>query len=111
MTSLERNVSTALERSVSNMLRAGVILAALIAGAGGVAYLVVHGSEPASFAAPPMLRPLGASERVIALGVFVMIATPVARVALLTIAFARQRDAVFACLSALVLSVLLATLL
>ena len=40
-----------------------------------------------------------------------MIATPVVRVALLTITFARQRDATFMCLSALVLSVLLATLL
>ncbi|HXB26379.1 MAG TPA: DUF1634 domain-containing protein [Gemmatimonadaceae bacterium] len=102
---------TSIERMVSTALRTGVILAALIAGAGGVAYLVVHGSEPASFAAPSPVHPLGPSERIIALGVLVMIATPVVRVALLAFAFARQRDAVFACLSALVLSVLLATLL
>jgi len=102
---------TSLERTVSTALRTGVTLAALIAGAGGVAYLVVHGSEPASFAAPSPFHPLGPSERIIALGVLVMIATPVVRVALLAIAFARQRDAIFAFLSTLVLSVLLAALL
>lgn len=102
---------TSVERTVSIALRTGVVLAALIAGAGGVAYLVVHGSEPASFAAPPMVHRLGPSERLIALGVLVMIATPVVRVAVLAIAFARQRDAMFMCLSTLVLSVLLAALL
>ena len=102
---------TSLERTVSIALRTGVILAALIAGAGGLAYLAAHGSEPASFAASPTLRPLGASERIIMLGVLVMIATPVVRVAVLAIAFARRRDRVFAFLSTLVLSVLLATLL
>ena len=99
-----------LERTVSVALRGGVLLAAIIAGVGGVAYLAVHGSEPASFGAPPALPPFGRSEQILALGILVMIATPVVRVALLVVAFARQRDIVFAGLSALVLTVLLVSL-
>ena len=102
---------TSLERMVSTALRTGVTLAALIAGVGGISYLAIHGSDPASFTTPPAFRPLSASERIIAVGVLVMIATPVVRVALLAIAFARRRDAIFAFLSTLVLSVLLAALL
>ena len=101
---------SSLERTVSAALRGGVLLAALIAGIGGAAYLAAHGSEPASFGEPPALRPLGASEQILALGILVMIATPVIRVALLVIAFARQRDVVFAGLSAFVLVVLLVSL-
>lgn len=99
---------TSLERTVSVALRTGVTLAALISGAGGVWYLATHGSEPAQFGAP--IRPRGGSEQLIALGVLVLIATPVVRVALLTVAFARQRDVVYVALSALVLTVLLVSL-
>lgn len=100
---------TPLERTISTTLRTGVILAAVIAGVGGLTYLMVHGSEPASFTAPAV-RSVSASERIIALGVLVLIATPVARVALLAVAFARQRDVLYAGLSALVLTVLLVSL-
>jgi uncharacterized membrane protein len=101
---------SSLERTVSATLRAGVLLAAVIAGIGGVAYLAAHGSEPASFGAPPAMRPLSPTEQILALGILVMIATPVIRVALLVIAFARQRDVVFTGLSAFVLAVLLVSL-
>jgi uncharacterized membrane protein len=100
---------TSLERTISTALRVGVTLAALISGTGGVWYLATHGSEPAAFAAP--VQPLGGSEQLIALGVLVLIATPVMRVALLVVAFARQRDALYAAVSMLVLVVLLAALL
>ena len=101
---------TSLERTVSVALRGGVLLAAVIVGVGGIAYLAAHGSEPASFGAPPARPPLGTSEQILAIGILVMIATPVIRVALLVIAFARQRDAVFVGLSAFVLAVLLVSL-
>jgi uncharacterized membrane protein len=111
---------TSLERTVSTALRAGVTLAALVAGAGGACYLAEHGSEPASFAEPAAaLRTVGGiisgaltfrSEWIIALGLLLLIATPVVRVALLVFAFARARDAIFVALSALVLTVLLVSL-
>lgn len=98
---------TTLERTVGATLRVGVTLAALLAGIGGVAHLAAHGSEPALFGEPPApLHPLAGSDGLVALGVFVLIATPVVRVALLVLAFARQRDAVYCALSALVLTVL-----
>jgi uncharacterized membrane protein len=102
---------TSLERTISTTLRVGVSLAALFAGVGGVRYLAAHGSEPATFGEPPALpHPLGVGDGLVALGVFVLIATPVARVALLAIAFARQRDPLYASLSVLVLTVLVISL-
>jgi uncharacterized membrane protein len=102
---------TSLERTISIALRAGVLVSALIAAVGGTVFLVSHGAEPASFGSPPAsLRPLSGSTGIVALGILVLIATPVVRVALLVIAFARQRDVVFASLSALVLTVLLVSL-
>jgi uncharacterized membrane protein len=111
---------TSLERTISTALRVGVLLSAAVAGLGGVAYLAVHGGESTQLAAPPdgmrsivgILRGLHAfdSERVIALGILLLIATPVVRVALLVFAFARQRDVVYVALSALVLMVLLVSL-
>jgi len=103
---------TTLERTISTALRIGVALAALIAGVGGLCYLAAHGSDQASFGAPPAaLRPLEGGAGLVALGVLVLIATPVARVALLVIAFLRQGDALYALLSVLVLTVLLVSLL
>jgi uncharacterized membrane protein len=98
------------ERAVSVVLRAGVLLSAVVAGVGGLWYLSAHGSQPASFTTPTPPQPLGPSERVIALGVLVLILTPVVRVALLTMAFARQREPIYVVLSALVLAVLVVSL-
>jgi uncharacterized membrane protein len=102
---------TTLERTVSTTLRVGVTLAALLSGIGGVAYLAAHGSEPASFGEPPApLHPLVGSDGLVALGVLVLIATPVIRVALLAVTFARQREMLYASLSVLVLTILLVSL-
>ena len=51
------------------------------------------------------------AQSVIQLGLLVLIATPIARVAFALLAFARQRDATYVAVSALVLAVLLFSLL
>jgi uncharacterized membrane protein len=102
---------TSLERTISTTLRVGVTLAALLAGVGGAGYLAAHGSEPATFGEPPAPpHPVGGSDGLVALGVLVLIATPVVRVALLAIAFAHERDPLYASLSVLVLAILLISL-
>ncbi len=108
------------ERLVSVVLRGGVLAAAAVTAVGGAVYLSRHAAEPVNFRVfngePATLRTLpgivhGAAafrgEWIIALGLLLLIATPVARVAVLLIAFARERDRLYVAVSALVLAVLL----
>jgi uncharacterized membrane protein len=108
-----------MESVVGNLLRGGVVLSAAVALAGGVAYLFRHGAETPAFhvfrGEPSDLRSLrgifsdALSWRVrgiIQLGVLLLIATPVARVAYLVYAFARQRDRLYAAFSLIVLLLL-----
>ncbi len=108
------------ERIVGIVLRGGVLAAAAVTAAGGAAYLARHAGEPVSFRVfngePATLRTFagivqGAAalrgEWIIALGLLILIATPVARVAVLLVAFIRERDRLYVGVSAVVLAVLL----
>lgn len=109
----------ALEQRVGTLLRAGVILSAAVTLIGGIMYLAVHGAAPASyhvFAGEQQglstLRGViegvvrGDSASIIQLGVLLLIATPVARVFLSVIGFARERDWLYVGCSLLVLGLL-----
>jgi uncharacterized membrane protein len=111
------------EGLLANLLRAGVLLAALVVAAGGVLYLVRHGAEPADYRVfhgePGDLRtPSGIgkealalrSRGIIQLGLLLLIATPVCRVILSVFAFAKQKDLVYVLLTLVVLGVLLYSL-
>jgi uncharacterized membrane protein len=112
------------EQIVGNLLRLGVLLAAAVVSFGGVLYLVRHGTEPAEHhifrGEPEELRnPTGILQAaltlrgrgLIQLGLLLLIATPVARVAFSVFAFARQRDWTYVLITLLVLGVLLYSLL
>jgi len=114
---------TAVERVVSAVLRGGVIAAAALTAAGGALYLARHGGEPVNYRTftgePETLRSLGGiiqgaaalrPEWIIAAGLLVLIATPIARVAVLLVMFVRKRDRLYSAVSALVLAVLLLSL-
>jgi uncharacterized membrane protein len=111
------------DQVIGNLLRAGVLLAAVVTGAGGVLYLVRHGGEsadhrvfkgePADLRAPAgivgdalALRALG----LIQLGLLLLVATPVARVVFSVYAFLRQRDWTYVVVTLIVLTVLLLSL-
>jgi uncharacterized membrane protein len=115
---------TAVERMVSFVLRGGVLAAAAVTAAGGALYLARHGNEPVDYRAfngePASLRSLagivrgaaaGRSEWIIAVGLLLLIATPIARVAVLFGLFTRERDRLYMAVSAIVLAVLLMSLL
>ncbi|MFI5233719.1 MAG: DUF1634 domain-containing protein [Gemmatimonadales bacterium] len=115
---------TAVERLVSFVLRGGVIAAAIVTGAGGALYLARHGAERVDYAAfhgePDSLRSLAGivrgvaglrAEWIIAAGLLLLIATPIARVAVLLVVFLRERDRLYVAVSAIVLAVLLMSLL
>jgi uncharacterized membrane protein len=113
-----------LEDIIGNLLRAGVLLAAAIVFAGGVLYLIQHHSDRASYSTfkiegsdvstlAGILRSAGhlQSEGLIQFGLLLLIATPVARVAMAVAGFYLERDHLYVWVSLIVLAVLLFSLL
>ncbi len=107
------------EQAVGKLLRIGVLVAACVAAVGGVAYLLRHGSAPVAYHAfngePQSLRTVRGvvdsafalnSLGVIQLGLLLLIATPIARVALSLIGFFRQKDGKYVVITAIVLAIL-----
>jgi uncharacterized membrane protein len=112
-----------LERLIGTLLQVGVVLSGGLVVAGGVIYLIRHGSEPpryGTFAGEPSdLRTLSGivayalsmhGRGIIQLGLLILIATPVARVAFSAVAFALERDWLYVAVTSLVLAVLLFSL-
>jgi uncharacterized membrane protein len=108
------------EDIIGNLLRAGVILSATIVFLGAVIYLFRHGSSPASYRVfqgePSELRqPRGivhgafafSSRGIMQLGILLLIATPILRVAFSVFAFIAERDRMYVIFTLIVLSVLL----
>jgi len=108
------------ELLVGNLLRFGVIIAAIVVIAGGIPYLIANGGLAFSFRTfhgqPAELTTVagiiqgvfhGDSRSLIQLGLVLLIATPVARVALSLAAFAIQRDRMYVVITAIVLAILL----
>ena len=107
------------EQVVANVLRLGVLIAAAVTLVGGVLYLmqagatrpdyhVFHGqSSPLrSLAAVARGVAAGNAEAIVQAGVVLLIAKPIARVALTLIAFAMRKDRLYALISAIVLVLL-----
>jgi uncharacterized membrane protein len=108
------------EQTVGRLLQAGVLVAAAVVIAGGVALLAQYGHTTADFrefhGERSALQSVGGivraalaldSRAVVQLGLVLLIATPVARVALTLAAFARQRDRLYVGLTSVVLVLLL----
>jgi len=111
------------EHFVGNLLRYGVMTAAVVAFAGGVFYLLRHGGDVVSYhdfkGEPASLTSVAGVIRsalaldprsVIQLGLLLLIATPVARVAFSLVAFVRQRDRTYIVITTIVLALLLYSL-
>lgn len=109
-----------LERSIARLLRAGVLVASLLLVAGLSVYLWrnpsllvsyrVFRGEPPYYREPLAIVDLAAQGRgrgLIQLGLLVLIATPLLRVVLTLVAFARRRDWLYVLFAAIVLTVLL----
>jgi uncharacterized membrane protein len=108
---------------IGNLLRCGVLLAAAIVLAGGAIFLARHGQTVTSYAVfhgePYNLRHLGEivagafalqGRSVIQLGLLLLIATPVARVAFSVVAFLIEGDLMYVGFTLIVLAVLLSSL-
>lgn len=112
-----------IEKTVSVVLRTGVVISGLIVLLGGIYFLTRHGGEPANyhiFKAQPLsdhyigeilrgaLRFQGRS--IIQLGVLCLIGTPIVRVIVSLIGFALERDRAYVLITSVVLVILLYSL-
>jgi uncharacterized membrane protein len=112
-----------LEQMVSVLLRTGVLIAGAVVFTGGIYYLIRHGNEPirvTNFVGQPSIDRhaleiiQGAFSRrarsIIQLGILLLIATPIARVALSLVGFAIEGDRKYVIITAIVFAVLLYSL-
>jgi uncharacterized membrane protein len=113
----------AIERLLAHLLQAGVMLATVLVLAGGVVYLLHHGGTTphySQFAGEPeelssvagIIRSAltGEGRGLIQLGLLVLVATPVLRVAGSLVAFALLRDRTYVVLTSIVLVLLMVSL-
>jgi uncharacterized membrane protein len=112
------------EQLLGNLLRGGVILSAVMVMIGGVLYLMRHGTElpsyhifkgePAEFRVlPDILEGAVTLQRrrsLIQIGLLVLIATPVLRVAFSAYGFWQQGDRTYVIITLIVLGLLLYSL-
>jgi uncharacterized membrane protein len=111
------------DRIIGALLRYGVLLSAAVVAAGGIWYLIQYGTSPPGYhvfrGEPEYLRHLRGivsgipgfhCRRMIQLGLVLVIATPVARVAFSVVAFVLQQDRTYVAITLIVLGVLLFSL-
>jgi uncharacterized membrane protein len=112
-----------IETDIGTVLRGGVLLSAAIVSLGAAIYLVRHGHSPVDYrmfrGEPSDLRSVrGIFHDVIAikgrgiiqLGLLLLIATPVARVAFSIFGFAEEHDRMYVIVASIVLLILLYSL-
>ncbi|MGA2193398.1 MAG: DUF1634 domain-containing protein [Nitrospirota bacterium] len=112
-----------LDNIIGGVLRAGVLIAAVVVAAGGIYYLHKYGDLRPEYkffrGEPSDLRSLTGifkdalalrSRGIIQMGILVLVATPVARVALSVVAFIFERDYIYVLVTTLVLVLLILSL-
>ena len=108
-----------LESMISSILRFGVFAAALVVGVAGVFHLIRFHADPVTYGRFALersdLRTFGGvvrsslrlqSDAIIQLGLLMLIATPIARVALAAIGFTLEHDYLYLGVSIIVLLIL-----
>jgi len=108
---------------MGNLLRAGVILAAIVVLVGGIFYLIRYGAIAPDYRVfrgePANLRSVSGiladaielhSRGLIQLGLLMLVATPVARVVFSVFAFTRQHDLTYVVLTLIVFALLIYSL-
>ena len=112
-----------IENIVGNLLRVGVLLSAVVVLCGGILYLIQYGHAPADYRVfhgePTDLKSVSGivraaialhSRGIIQLGLLLLIATPVARVAFSIFGFIEEKDRLYVIFTVLVLLILLYSL-
>jgi uncharacterized membrane protein len=108
------------DQVIGRLLQVGVLIAAAVVLVAGVLLMKQSGGAPAAYSVfrgqPAELRSIGGvvrgvaaadSTAIVQLGLLLLIATPIARVAFTLVAFAIQRDRMFVTITSIVLALLL----
>ena len=111
------------EALLGQILRAGVLIAAAVVLAGGVLYLAKYGAQAPHYGifrgqasdlryVPEIFRDALAwhARGLIQLGLLILIATPVARVAFSVVAFTEEKDWLYVATTLIVLAILIYSL-
>ena len=111
------------ETIIARLLQTGVLVAAAIVTLGGIVFLIRHGLSSPHYSVftgePSGLRSVSGiltgtltlqGRYLIQFGLFILLATPVARVAFAVVAFAFERDRLYMGVSLIVLAVLVYSL-
>jgi len=109
----------AVQQAIGGLLRLGVVVAAAVTCLGGALLLIQHGRDPVAHSTfqgePAALESItsivrgaftGSGDAIAQLGLLLLIATPVARVAFTLVAFALQRDRKYVLITSIVLALL-----
>lgn len=96
-----------MDLAMGRLLQTGVIIASVLMLAGGVMFLMQHGSDVPQYKHFHPSRQRGLLEA----GVLVMLATPILRVLFAAFAFAREHDWLYVGISLTVLALLVAGIL
>ena len=123
MTAESKITDRGIERIVSLILRSGVLISGTVVFLGGLFFLARHGAERVdyhSFHKQPIFDRLvhgiiagalaGRARSMIQLGVLLLMATPIARVAFSIVGFALERDRLYVVITSVVLAILLYSL-
>lgn len=123
MTTDAKITDRGIERIVSVILRSGVLISGTVVFLGGLLFLARHGGERVDYrsfhaqaASDRLVHGIiaGAAARrarsVIQLGVLLLLATPIARVAFSIVGFALERDRLYVVITSVVLAILLYSL-
>ena len=110
----------AVEQLIGRLLQVSVLLAAAVVLIGGAVLLARHGAAATDYSVfrgePELLRSIapivrgalaGRSDAIVQFGLLLLIATPIARVALTLVAFALQHDRTYVYITTIVLALLL----
>ncbi len=116
----KRMQDTDMENVIGYLLRYGVITASLVVMAGGIVYLFRHGHQVPEYrqfrGEPDKMRNLrlmwqamlrGEGRPLIMLGLLILIATPIARIAFSIFGYLLEKDYLYTALTAIVLLVIL----
>jgi uncharacterized membrane protein len=109
-----------LEKIIGQLLRTGVLVSSAVVLAGGIVYLIRHGGQQPQFSVfhgepdkmkkpGPMWQAIlrGEGRPLIALGLLLLILTPIARIAFSVFGYLLERDYLYVVITLLVLGVIL----
>ncbi|HEY4063278.1 MAG TPA: DUF1634 domain-containing protein [Puia sp.] len=109
-----------LELVIGQLLRYGVLLSSVIVAAGGIVYLFRHGGESPMYhqfkGEPSKMKEIGPlwqavwrgeGRPLIQLGLLVLLATPIARIALSVVGYLLEKDYLYVTITVVVLAVIL----